>query len=171
MKNLILVILTGLFMVSCGKSSNKDNEAAAEKVTNKYVVSIEAIYQKNDSCVVVIYDENNNEVLDKRSKIAIKGMEVSQKINVDLPEGVQPFNIGLGLSTNKEQTNITLTKIAVLKNDKIIAGNPSEGYLPYFSNNDCIVIDPNTLKHTLKHDKPYSPGLVGSERVKAALSN
>ncbi len=170
MKNLILVILTGLFMVSCGKNS-KENEETTAKITNKYVVSIEAIYQKNDSCVVVLYDENDNEILDKRTKIAIKGMEVSQKINVDLPEGVQPYNIGLGLSTNKEQSNITLTKIAISKNDKIIAGNPSEGYLPYFSNNDCIVIDPNTLKHSLKHDKPYSPGLVGNESLKAALSN
>lgn len=171
MRKIIAVVLISLFIVSCGSDSKKEDTPKKVEITDKYVVILDAIYEKNDSCMVVIYDENDNEILDKRVKIAVKGMENSQKIQFDLPDGFKPYNIGLGLSTSKDQNFITLSNISILNNNKIIAGSPEEGYLPYFSNNDCLQIDTNTLKHTLKHDKPYPPGLVGNETLKSALTN
>lgn len=168
MRKIVYCIFASLLLLSCGKEKEAKVPAAVEEVKDKYVVSLDAIYEKNDTCMVFIYDENNNEFLDKRIKIAVKGSPNFQKIDFQLPEGLKPSNLGIGFSSNKEQESLTLKSITIQNKENAIV--KADDYLTFFANNDCLVMDLTTSKHKLKHDKEYPPGFVGNDKLKAALS-
>lgn len=169
MKKIILASLLSLVLFSCNKE--KKTEKTEEKApSNEYVVTLDAIFEKDDKSMLCIYDENGNEILDKRILTDVKGSPVMQQVVFKLPAGFSPFNLGLGLSTSKEQSAITLKNITIKNKENTLIGGPDDSYLAYFTNNDCVVIDAATLKHTLKHDKEYPPGLVGNDVLISMLS-
>ena len=105
MKKILFAFVCSVILFSCGKKK-EDIVMTPEKV-NKYVVSLEAIYPKDDS-IAVIYKTDGYFQYEKPVSLKIKGSDLLQKLNIDLPEGVKVDNVQLTVSTNKIQEKITL---------------------------------------------------------------
>jgi hypothetical protein len=174
MKKLILGLTVVLSFLSCGKEGKTDElpaeDVKAENVQkNQFVVLLDAIYEKNDTLKVFVYDENDNEVLNSVIKVAVIGSPNQQKVEFKLPEGYTPFNLGIGFScSNKEQDSFVLKGISIKNGDDLVY-KPEE-YLKYYANNDQLVMDVPTGLHKLKHEKDYPAGFVGNIELKSALS-
>ena len=159
MKKLILGLAIVLSFLSCGKEGKTDElpaeDVKAENVQkNQFVVLLDAIYEKNDTLKVFVYDENDNEVLNSAIKVAIVGSPNQQTVEFKLPEGYAPFNLGIGFScSNKEQDSFVLKGISIKNGDDFVY-KPEE-YLKYYANNDQLVMDVPTGIHKLKHEKNF----------------
>lgn len=167
MKKIALYSVLMFILFSCGKDKEEVIKEK-EKVADKLMVTLEAIYTKNDSCTVFVYDENNNEYLGRKVQKEIIGSENFQSISIELPTDIKIYNLAVGFSSNKEQDSFTLKSISIKKNENVIVR--SDNYNSYFANNDQIVMDMNTSIHKLKHDKNYPPGFVGNDEMRALLS-
>lgn len=168
---LILVIITLFF--SCGKDKKADQQEEKNPVenvdANKFVVLLDAIYEKNDTLKVFVYDENDNEILNSVIKVAVIGSPNPQTLEFKLTEGFVPFNLGIGFScSNKEQESFLLKGISIKNGDDLVY--KPEDYLKYYANNDQLLMDVPTGIHKLKHDKDYPAGFVGNIELKSALS-
>lgn len=174
MKKLILGLTVVLSFLSCGKEGKTDEQPAEgvknENVQkNQFVVLLDAIYEKNDTLKVFVYDENDNEILDSAIKVAVLGSPNQQTVEFKLPEGYTPYNLGIGFScSNKEQDSFVLKGISI-KNGEDLVYKPEE-YLKYYANNDQLVMDVPTGLHKIKHEKNYPAGFVGNIELKSALS-
>lgn len=175
MKKLILGLAIVLSFLSCGKEGKMDEQSASENEAeivqkNQFVVLLDAIYEKNDTLKVFIYDENDNEVLNSVIKVPVIGSPNQQTVEFKLPEGYAPFNLGIGFScSNKEQDSFVLKGISIKNGDDFVY-KPEE-YLKYYANNDQLVMDVPTGIHKLKHEKNYPAGFVGNVELKSALSS
>lgn len=167
MKKLILLLATISVMVACGKKTETDNEQPKEAKKNQYSVVLDAVLEKNDTCLVMIYDDNKFEVLNQRVVVPVTGSTSPQKIVFNLKLGYVPVNLGVAFSTSKGQKQIKINSISVKNNDKDIY-NPGE-YAYYFSNNDQMVMDLKTYVHQLKHDKEYPPSFIGNDKLAGAI--
>lgn len=176
MKKLILVFAATLAVISCGKEKNTDIESTpeasqeAEVKKSEFSVILDAIYEKNDSVILQVYDVDGNEYLDKDVAVAVTGSPVAQKIELKSPTGVDIRNIVIAFSTNKEQDSFTLKGITMVK-DGVEVVKP-DNFLYFFSNNDQMIMDANTGVHKLKHEnKGYHPAFGGNEQMKAILED
>jgi|SRR5690606_20646394 len=176
MKKLILVFLTSLVIFSCGKEKNTDAETTLESTPEvevkktEFSIILDAIYEKNDSVILQVYDANGNGYLDKDVAVAVVGSPLAQRIELKSPSGLDIYNMALVFSTNKEQDSFTLKSITMLK-DGVEMIKP-DNFLYFFANNDQMVMDVNTGVHKLKHeDKGYHPAFVGNDQMKAILED
>lgn len=175
MKRLILLFATTVVFLSCGKEKkteqeNLENPSVEEVEKNEFVVLLNAIYEKDDTCKVFIYDENDNEVLNEQIKVAVKGSSQPQTVEFKLPVGYVPYNLGVGFScSNKEQESFIMKGI-IIKNGEELVYQP-EDYLKYYANNDQVIMDVATGVYKLKHDQPYPGGFVGNTELKSALTS
>lgn len=172
-KTALILVITTLFF-SCGKDKKVDEQEETTSIENieenNFVVLLDAIYEKEDTCKVFIYDENDNEVLNLQIKTTVKGSSSPQTVEFKLPKGYAPYNLGIGFScSNKEQNTFTLKSISI-KNGEDLIYKPEE-FLKYYANNDAMVLDVPTSVHQLKHDKVYPPGFVGNTELKSLLSS
>ena len=171
MKKIILGIVVTLTIVSCGKENKNDKQSetiSTEEVKkDEYVVLLDAIYEKNDSVTLYVYDEIGNGYLDKTVKVPVVGSPLNQVVKIDFPKDVDIYNIAIGFSTNKSQESFTLKSITLLKNEKEII--TAKDYLYFFANNDQMVLNLETGKHQLKHEQVYQPAFGGNEQMKALL--
>lgn len=167
MKKLISSFLIGLILLSCGKEGKDEVQKNEPKIKNNYSVLLDAVYEKNDTCMVMLYDENDFEILKDRIKLPVKGSKIAQKIVFNIPNGMVPKNLGIAFSTNKEQNEFSLKGI-VIKNGEDMLYRPEE-YLKFFANNDAMVLNIPTSVHKLIHDKAYPPSFVGNNELKSIL--
>lgn len=173
MKKTALILVIATLFFSCGKEKQADQQEDTSSVenveSNSYVVLLDAIYEKNDTVQLFVYDENDYEVANSRIKKAIIGSTEPQTIQFDLPNGYTPFNLGIGFSLNAEQATFTLKGITI-KNGEDLVYKP-EDYLKYYANNDGMVLDIPTSVHKLIHDKIYPPSFIGNLEMKSVLSS
>lgn len=175
MKKLILVFLTALTVFSCGKEKNDEEnnvqEQTAETVEPKKEITVilDAIYEKNDTVKLYVYDKNDNVRLDKEVKTAVIGSPMNQRIELKLPQDIEAYNIAIGFSSNKAQEFFILKSITMMINEKEVISPVN--YLSYFANNDQMVLDTETGRHQLIHEKDYPPAFGGNEQMKAVLED
>lgn len=175
MKKLILVFLTALTLFSCGKEKNdSENNTQEQNVEiaepkKEITVILDAIYEKNDTVKLYVYDKNDNVRLDKEVKAAVVGSPMNQRIELKLPQDVEAYNIAIGFSSNKSQEYFTLKSITMIINEKEVISPIN--YLSYFANNDQMILNTETGKHELKHEKDYPPAFGGNEQMKDILED
>ena len=175
MKKLILVFAIVLITFSCGKEKNKDAETVSETISEaevkktEFSILVDAIYEKNDSVILQVYDVDGNEYLDKDVAVAVIGSPLAQRIELKSPSDVDIHNVAIVFSTNKEQVSFTLKSITMIK-DGVEVVKP-DNFLYFFANNDQMIVDPNLGVHKLIHDKVYHPAFGGNEQMKGILED
>lgn len=164
MKKTILLLAIVATIVACGKKTEKENDDSQKEVSNnQYSVIVDAVVEKNDTCLVMVYDDNNFEVMNQRVKMPVTGSLNPQKIVFNLQQGTTPVNLGIAFSTNKEQKQIKLNTVSIKNKEKLLF-NPTD-FLYYFKNNDQLIMNTATSIHELKHDKEYPPSFVGNDKL------
>lgn len=166
MKKIVLLLLISLVFLSCGKEKKDDVE---KTVKSDFVVYLDAVYEKNDSTYLNIYDRNSKDMLSSRVYVNVKGSPLVQRVIYKIPTGLEFSNICFSLSTNKEQKTLQIKAISILNNGKAIIGGNGEKTDRLFANGDQLVMNLKTGIHELKHDKDYCPGLAGNEMLKAII--
>lgn len=166
MKKIVLLSLISLVIVSCGKEKKQDVE---KTVKSDFVVYLDAVYEKNDSTYLNIYDRNGKDMLSSRVYVNVKGSPIVQRVVYKIPTGLEFSNICFSLSTNKEQKTLQIKAISILNNGQAIIGGNGEKTDRLFANGDQLVMNLKTGIHELKHDKAYCPGLAGNEMLKAII--
>jgi hypothetical protein len=171
MKKTALILVLATLFFSCGKEKNTDqenSEVITEEIKkNEFSVIMNAIYEKNDTVKLFVYDEIGNEYLDKVVKVPVVGSPLSQSILINFPNNVDIYNIAIGFSTNKDQDAFTLKSITMKQGEEELI-TPSN-FLYFFANNDQMVLNIETGKHQLIHDKVYPPAFGGNDKLKALL--
>ena len=165
MKKILLLCTICLVLFSCGKE--KKTEAEKEVAKTDFVVYLDAIYQKNDSTFLSLYDNNGNDIMAMRVFTNVKGSPLVQRVAYKIKTDVDFSNICFSLSTNKEQGEIQIKGITVMNKDKTIIGAPGDHWDYYFANNDQLEMNVKTGIHKIKHDKEYCAGLAGNETLKS----
>ena len=165
MKKIFFISVICLVLFSCGK----DKKAASVKIVAKsdFVVHLDAIYQKNDSTFLDLYDNNGNGIMAKRVFTNVKASPVVQRVTYKIPVDTDFTNICFSLSTNKEQKDIQIKGVTILNKEKTIIGAPGDHWDYYFANNDQLEMNVKTGIHKLKHEKEYCAGLAGNDLLKS----
>jgi hypothetical protein len=174
MKKTALILVIATLFFSCGKENSSDQEKVETKSVEdvqekKYSVILDAIYEKNDTVILQVYDVDGNEYLDKDVVVPVVGSPLAQRIELKSPSGVDIHNIAIVFSTNKKQDSFTLKSISMTK-DGVEVVKP-DNFLYFFANNDQMIVDPNTGVHKLLHEKVYHPAFGGNEQMKAILES
>ncbi len=167
MKRIILLSIFSLVLFSCGKEKKQVDENEVSK--SDFVVNLDAIYEKNDSTYLNIYDKNGVDLLQSRVYVNVKGSPLVQQVSYKIKKGLEFSNICFSLSTSKEQKTIQIKGISILNNGKILIGGPGEKTDRFFANGDQLVMDLKTGIHQLLHEKPYAPGLAGNDILKSII--
>lgn len=169
MKRLIVLFLTGTFLVSCGRDKKNDVQANVVAKSDKYSLVIDAIYEKDDS-IAVIHQVNNYFIYDKPTTLLVKGSPQIQRITVNIPEGVAAENFTFVTSTNKEQKYLTIKNISVKNNDSLLLDGSNNKFFDYFMADKSFTWDPKLMRNNLNHNNEYPPAFVGSEKLVAHLA-
>lgn len=169
MKKIFFIGALCFVLFSCGKE--KKNEV--EKVTpkNEFVVYLDAIYKKNDSTFLSLYDTNGNDIMAERVFVNVKGSPSVQRVAYKIKPGADFTNICFSLSTNKEQEDIQINGVTIMNKGVTIIGAPGDHWDYYFANNDQLEMNIKTGVHKVKHDKPYCAGLAGNETLKTLFES
>lgn len=166
MKKLIFVFSMSVMLFSCGKNK-QDIVITPEKVV-KYVVSLEAIYPKDDS-IAVIFKTDGYFQYEKAVSLKIKGSDLVQKLNIDMPDGVQVDNVQLTVSTNNNQEKITLKDISILNDNVKLIDVNNLAITDFFDFNPGLALDFKERFCTLNFKGQYPPGITGNKNIEQKL--
>lgn len=168
MKKILLLLVVSSALFSCGNEKSKDAPVVNEekKTAEKYALEIDAIYEKDDS-LVVFYEKDGYFKYDTPISLKIKGSPTTQRLIIDLPEVVE--NLKLEVSTNKEQSVLTMTNLSVKKGSKVVVDGSNLKYSEYFLTDESFTWDIEKSRYNLKHTNKYPPGLIGNEVLKSML--
>jgi hypothetical protein len=169
MKKLVLVLITGLLLSSCGKDKKKEVENVDNSRIDKYSVIVDAIYEKDDS-IAVFHQVNNNFAYDKPTTFKVKGSAQIQRIAFNIPEGVAAENFTFVASTNKDQNYLTIKNISVKNNDLMIVDGDNFKYTNFFMADQSFTWDEKLLRSNIVHTNQYPPAFVGGEKLIGALA-
>ena len=167
MKKLVLLFLGCSILTSCG-NKKKENEPIEEEIKDKYSLILDAVYEKDDS-IAVVFQKDKYFKYDKPISMKIKGAPTMQRIIVDFPQGEAIENISFVVSTNKEQSYLTIKNISV-KNDTIMVFD-GDNYkqVGYFNPYSSFSWDIQKSRFNISHTGKYPPGMVGSEQLISLL--
>lgn len=164
MKKLILIFVSIITLVSCGSDKKKEESETIEKKPSlKYSLEMDLIYEKDDS-LSVVYQLDNVMQYEKAIDYKIKGSALPQKITIDFPEGENPENLNIIVSTNKEQSHITINNVSIKIGDNVIDGSNYK-YSDYFLTDPSFSWDLEKSRYNLVHTNEYPPALVGNEKL------
>ncbi len=166
MKRIVLIVLSSLFLFSCGGDKKKEIQVEAE-TADQYAVIIDAIYEKDDSLAVVY--KKDGYYVEKPTSLIVKGSPLMQRLTVDLPQGEPVENLSITLSSNKDQEFLTIKAVSVKNGDKTIISD-KDNFTTYFLFNESISWDIKTSRYILTHDKEFQPGIGGSDKLEAELT-
>lgn len=166
MKRLVLLLSISLMFFSCGKEKKQEVE---KPIKSDFVVYLDAIYEKNDSTYLNIYDKKGNDMLSSRVYVNVKGSPLVQRVTYKIAKGLEFSNICFSLSTNKDQKTIQIKGISIQNKGKTIIGGKGQKTDGFFAINDQIVLNLATGIHELKHDKVYTAGLSGNDVLKKLI--
>ncbi len=171
MKKTIIMLLSVLTLVSCGKE--KENGAEKDKagtgLLDKYSLELDAIYEKNDS-INVFYKTDGFFQYEKPITTKVNGSQLPQKIKVQIPEGIAIENIKIEVSTNKEQEALTIQNISILNNDKVVVDGSNGKHSEYFVTDESFSWDLEKSRFKLNHSNKYPPGLLGNDLTESLLT-
>lgn len=170
MKKIFYVAVFSLVLFSCGKDKKAEDAKEVVVNTDEYVVTLDAIYEKNDSTYLNVYDQADHDIADLKVYTNVEASPIVQTVEYKIKKGAEFSNVCFSLSTNKEQNTIQIKAVTIKKNGKLIIGGPGDHWDYYFANNDQLVIDMTTGIHKLKHDQIYTAGLVGNDLLKSLLA-
>jgi hypothetical protein len=166
MKNIFYIALTLLF-VACGNDKQK-TVAEPVKETNTSVV-LYGLYEKDDT-LKVIYKTEGYFQYDKPIETLVKASNLPQAITINLPKNIFLENLNLFISHNKEQKNLTIEGVEIIKDGKTLVSRADYTTKKYFLANDGIAFDPIKFNFILSHDKQFAPGFGGSPELEAHLT-
>jgi hypothetical protein len=166
MKKVALLFLSSVLLLSCG-DKKKETTPTIEEVKDKYVVIIDAIYEKDDS-IAVVYKKDNYFKYDTPVSLKIKGAPTMQRLTIEIPEGEAVENLSIVASTNKNQEYVTIKNISVTNgNDKVDGDNYK--HIKYFLVDNSFSWDLKNSRYNLVHTNKYPPGIVGNEILESLL--
>lgn len=168
MKKIVLLLVTVLTIISCGKNKKEETEKPLEKESIKTTLILDAVYIKDDS-IAVYYKQNNYFNYDKPISVKIKGAELSQRIKIEMPQDIAVENFSIVASTNKDQKTLVVSGISVEQNDKLLFDGKIYQYLTYFLADESFKWDVKRQVNDLTHTNKYPPGIVGSEKIEQLL--
>lgn len=168
MKNLVLLLLTGVLLTSCG-DKKKENEVAKEEVKDKYALVIDAIYEKDDS-ISAVYQKDKYFKYDQPVSMKIKGSPTMQRITINFPDGEAIENISFVASTNKDQSYLTIKNISVKNGNEMVFDGDNYKHTGYFLPDTSFSWDLQKSRFNIVHTGKYPPGMVGSEQLIALLA-
>lgn len=164
MKKNILILLSVFTLISCGNGKEGEVTETVEKTPSlKYSLEMEAIYEKDDS-LSIIYQIDNVMQYEKAIEYKVKGSPMPQKITVIFPEGENPENLNIIVSTNNEQTHLTIKNISILVGDDIIDGSNYK-YAEFLLTDSSFSWDVEKSRYNLIHTNKYPPALVGNDKL------
>jgi hypothetical protein len=167
MKKVVLLLLSGLVLFSCGRNKK---EGLEETIKLKEIsLVIDGVYEKDDS--LVVYKKVSGYYLyDMPITYKVKGSALIQRILLDIPGGENVSNFSIVASTNKQQEHLTLKNISIKSNDSLIFDGDNFKHSEYFMADESFIWDPKLLRCNLVHTNKYPPGLVGNEKLEEILS-
>ncbi|WP_133609045.1 hypothetical protein [Flavobacterium cheniae] len=169
MKKTIIMLISVIALVSCGKDKKEVKDNTVVQVVDKYSLEIDAIYEKNDS-INVFYKMDGYFQYEKPISATIKGSQMPQKVKVQIPEGIAIENIKIEVSTNKEQEGLTVQNISILNNDKVVIDGSNGKHSEYFLTDESFTWDLEKSRFKLNHSNKYPPGLLGNELTESLLT-
>jgi hypothetical protein len=164
-KNLFLIvsILSGLIVVSCGqkKTQNKENRFIASiDLTSSHENTIQLFYKINT-------DDRYYEAFSQKKKI--KGSNSLQHLSFELPYGIKPKNIRIDLG-EKEDVSIKLENILFQYKNSLIKGDKG-AYKSWFTLNENIIEGKDSLTFYFKRvNNLFDPQLNGNRKLNAKLA-
>jgi hypothetical protein len=164
MKKIILVFVSVVTLGSCGSDKkNVESETTEKKPALKYSLEMDLIYEKDDS-LSVVYQLDDVMQYEKAINYKIEGSALPQKIKIDFPEGESPENLNIIVSTNKEQSHITINNVSIKIGNTTIDGSNYK-YSDYFLTDASFSWDLEKSRYNLVHTNEYPPALVGNEKL------
>ena len=161
--------MVAIAMISCGGDKPKNVEVDDSKVTkDNYVIEMDAIYEKNDS-IVFFFEVDGSVKYEYPISLKVTGSPTIQHLSVKMPENVSIENLTCTVSTNKDQTKVFIPNITIKNGDKVIDGSDFK-YGQNFLTDESFKWNESDKNYILTHTNKYPPGLVGSENLKALLS-
>lgn len=170
MKKKFLLLLLTIGLASCGgdKPKNVEVNSSQSDTPDKFVLEIDAIYEKNDS-IIVYYELDGNVRYEVPTTMKITGSPEIQHLVINLPEAVPIESLIFTASTNKEQSSLMINNITIKNGKKVIDGKDykfSENFLSDIS----FKWDEKNARYSLIHTNQYPPSFVGSENLKSLLA-
>jgi hypothetical protein len=164
MKKAIFTLIIIFSLMSCGSDKKKaDVETEEKKEVVKYSMEIDAIYEKDDS-LTVVYQLDNIMQYEKPIYQKVEGSPMPQKIIFNFPEGEYPENLNITVSSNKEQSHVTIKNVTIKIGDKTIDGSNYK-FIDYFLTDVSFSWDLEKSRYNLTHTNKYPPALVGNEKL------
>ena len=164
MRKIFLALISILTLASCGgDKKNEENNNVEKQPALKYSLEMDAIYEKDDS-LSIIYQLDNVMQYEKAIEYKIKGSAIPQKITINFPEGENPENLNIIVSTNKEQSHLTINNISITIGDNVIDGSNYK-YAEFLLTDPSFSWDLEKSRYNLIHTNKYPPALVGNEKL------
>ncbi len=165
MKKLLLMIITTVALVSCGKDKK---EVVAESMdTPAVTLDIEGTYVQDDS-LEVFFQTDGNIQYDRPITKTIKGSPLPQRITFEMPAGMVVENFVIHPSMNKAQSFVTITNIAIKVGNDVIDG-ANYKYAENFITDESFKWDTENSRYILTHTNKYPPGITGKESLTALI--
>lgn len=169
MKNIIYLSLV-LFAVACGNKKENDLDNLKVEKDTQTIIKLYAVYEKNDTLKIVCKTGGYFQWDKEPFKVIVKGSNLPQIIDINLPKDIFVENFNIYLSHNREQERLTIDGIEVLRNGEIIVSKsdylqPNKFYLA----NDAISFDEEKFNFKLSHDKEFPPHFIGSPSLEEIL--
>ena len=168
MKKSILLLISVLTLISCGKGKKENQELAEPKESLKTTLILDAIYIKDDS-LAIFCKVDNYFLYDKPITVKVKGSDVIQRISIEIPENTPVESFSIVASTNKDQSTLVMKGISVEQNNKMVFDGSDYKYLGYFLADESFVWDEAKQRCDISHSNKYPPGIVGSEKIEQIL--
>jgi len=168
MKKLVLLFLGIVLLTSCGGDKKKEASTDVEEVKDKYVLIMDAIYEKDDS-VEVVYQNDNFFKYETPIVVKVIGAPTMQKLTFAAPEGIAVENFKITVSSNKDQEHLTIKNISITNNSKVIDGDNGK-YNSYFLTDESFTWDTKNSRFSLIHTNKYPPSLVGNDVLISLLT-
>ncbi|HEY0045266.1 MAG TPA: hypothetical protein VGB44_00995 [Flavobacterium sp.] len=168
MKNFTLAFFAALLIVSCGDKKEAQAAATGEVKIEKYAVIMEGIYEKDDS-IKVFYQLDNSYKYENPVTARVQGSPLQQRIVIELPENIQPENLTITVSTNKQQNMVYIPNVSVKKGEKTLLDGNNFNYSKYFLSDPSFTWVPEGSKYKLSHENQYPPSMVGNDELAILL--
>lgn len=164
MKKIILIFVSIFTLVSCGNDKkSEESETVEKKPSLKYSLEMDAIYEKDDS-LSIVYQIDNVMQYEKAIEYKVKGSPMPQKITINFPEGENPENLNIIVSTNNEQSHLTINNISIKIGDNVIDGSNYK-YAEFLLTDPSFSWDLEKSRYNLIHTNKYPPALVGNDKL------
>ncbi len=152
----------GLLIILISLLGCKDNDNS----NNKFTVTFEAIFNKNDSTAVSLIGDKGEEI----TKIVafVKSDSKYQRVDYEFPKNTRFSNIRLFVSSNKQQESLQIKAIEFKSSNDIIVGTPGDQFIYYFTPENGVEINFETGIHKLNHNN-CSPSFIGNNILKKLI--